>query len=57
MVAPISMQAQPVNNNVIMPVDVKEYPSHYEYHYETEAGSGKKWGVGISRSVCSDYNV
>ena len=29
-------------------VKVNDYPSHQEYVYETEATTGKKWGVGIA---------
>ena len=33
------------------PDKVKEFPTHYEYTYEKEASTGKKWGVGIASAV------
>jgi len=33
------------------PDSVKEFPTYYEYNYKTEAGSDKKWGVGIASAI------
>ena len=30
------------------PDAIKEHPNYYELTYETEASTGKKWGVGLA---------
>ena len=34
------------------PKEVRDFPDRTEYVYETEASTGKKWGVGIASYFC-----
>ena len=51
MISPVSFKSNSLAQQQSYPSDIKDRGSHYEYTYETEGSTGKKWGVGIGSAI------